>query len=126
MRLLAVLALLALAACSTTTIRNDRGGNVVKYAIKVGKTKAVRFDGECMSACTLYLAHPNKCLTRRASFWFHRPYGSTPANNNISAEFMLRSYPLWVRDWIANNGGLTSRMIVMPYSYAIQHMRPCT
>lgn len=125
-RLLLVASLLLITGCAKNmTIRRDYGGRVVEYAIKANKAQSVRFDGPCMSACTLYLASRNTCITRRASFHFHHPYGSTPEANRQAAAFMLNAYPAWVRDWIAANGGLTSRMIVMNYGTAVQHMRKC-
>ena len=116
--------LLCLASCAVT-IRNDRGGQVVDYAIKARQAKAVRFDGKCQSACTLYLSSANTCITPRASFWFHHPYGGTPEQNRTAARHMMAVYPLWVREWINARGGLTSNWLVLPYSLVRKHMRTC-
>jgi hypothetical protein len=101
------------------TIGNDLGGRVIDYAIKAQKAKSVRFDGKCMSACTLYLSARDTCITPRASFHFHA------ATHPIATQFLINNYPQWVRDWIARKGGLTSQWLVMPRSHASKHMRAC-
>ena len=98
---------------------------MAEYALKAQKAQFVRFDGKCMSACTLYLASRNTCITRRASFHFHHPYGASPEGNHRAAQFMLNAYPAWVQEWIADHGGLTSRWLVMDYGTAVHHMRKC-
>ena len=108
-----------------TVIRYDTGGRVIDYAIKVQKTAWVRVDGPCMSACTLYLGHSTICITRRASFHFHRPYGSSPEGNALALRFMMEQYPLWVRDWIEDQGGLTDEWLVIDYRLAALYMRTC-
>ena len=123
---LALAALLATASgCSATVIRNDPGGRMIDYAIKVRKADSVRVDGWCASACTLYLAHPNVCITPRARFAFHKPYGASPAENAKALAWMMKQYPQWVREWIDANGGLTTELIVMPYGTAVHHIRQC-
>jgi hypothetical protein len=122
-RFLLFAALLTLNAC--TVIRNDPGGRIIDYAIKVHKTSFVRVDGKCMSACTLYLGHRNICITPRASFHFHHPYGSSPEGNALALRFMMEQYPLWVRDWIEDQGGLTEEWLVIDYRLAALYMRTC-
>jgi hypothetical protein len=122
-RPLLLAALLIVNAC--TVIRNDPGGRIIDYAIKVHKTSFVRVDGKCMSACTLYLTSANTCITPRASFHFHHPYGGTPEQNATAARHMMAAYPLWVRDWINARGGLTSKWLVIDYQTAAQFMRKC-
>lgn len=98
-------------AGSAVTIRNDRGGQVVHYALKMLRLKeaghSVRFSGRCDSACTLYLALPRSktCVSPGASFGFHLPYGASRAGNQVAAQYLLSSYPGWVRSWIADKGG---------------------
>ena len=116
--LLAALLLIPFTA-EAKTIRHDMGGVVIDYAIRVKKTDQVRFDGPCVSACTLYLTVKDKCVTPRAVFGFHA------ATHPSATLFLLRQYPAWVNRWIASKGGLTSRMIYMPYSYASKFIRGC-
>jgi hypothetical protein len=112
-------------------ISNDRGGYVIQYASKLETLKQagtqVQFTGRCLSACTLYLALPKSqtCVASRASFTFHAAYGSSPRGNQIATSYMLNKYPSWVRSWISNQGGLSRRLMTMPYGYASKHMRPC-
>ena len=104
---------------------------MIDYAIKAKKLESagreVKFAGKCKSACTLLMSLPkNKtCVTKSASFGFHLPYGSSRENNLIAANYMMRKYPGWVRSWIRANGGLTSGIKRMSYSYASQYMKTC-
>lgn len=113
------------------TIRNDRGGYVIKYALQMMKLRErkaeVRFVGTCASACTIYLALPGEqtCITERAAFNFHAPYGARGRGNAIAANYMMNAYPGWVRSWIAQNGGLSSRVLVMNFEYASRYMSVC-
>jgi hypothetical protein len=116
---------------NVTRIYNDRGGYVIQYAMRLQKLRQagtpVQFAGACLSACTLYLALPNNqtCISPRASFSFHAAYGAGPKGNAIATSYMLNKYPGWVRSWISSNGGLSRRLITMPYGYASKYMKPC-
>ena len=113
------------------SIRGDRGGNVMTYALRMLKLKdsgkQVQFRGSCESACTLYLALPRNrvCVTPQASFNFHLPYGASASGNRAAASYMLRQYPGWVRSWINSKGGLSSRMISMKYAHASKFLPTC-
>jgi hypothetical protein len=113
------------------TIANDRGGYVVDYALQLHRWQQngtrVRFHGRCQSACTLYLALPKNqtCIARGASFTFHAPSGSSPSASRFAKIYMNKTYPHWVRSWIASNGGLTRRLITMNYSYAAKFIATC-
>ncbi len=112
-------------------VRNDRGGYVIDYALRMKRMeragRLVRFAGRCDSACTLFLALPRTqtCVSQGAAFGFHLPYGSSRRGNRVAASYLMNSYPGWVRSWLASNGGLSSGMKVMPYSYARQHLPEC-
>jgi hypothetical protein len=116
---------------SVHVIANDRGGSIVNYAQEVQRLrrqdKLVVFNGQCASACTMFLSlNTNRtCIAPGASFVFHRAYGASADMNAWGTNFMIRQYPAWVREWIAHNGGLTDRLIRMDYAYASRHMRPC-
>lgn len=115
----------------TIVISRDNGGSVVEYARAVTRARNdntfVRFQGQCASACTLFLSlNPSRtCITRNVSFLFHLPYGADDEVNQWSAQYMEERYPAWVRQWISANGGLSDRLIRMEYSYASQFMQPC-
>jgi hypothetical protein len=112
-------------------IGSDRGGYVVQYALRMLKLKQsgkpVQFGGRCQSACTVYLALPRSqiCISPGASFGFHAPYGAGTNGNRVARNYMLNSYPGWVRSWIGSRGGLSSRLITMDYAYASKFMRTC-
>jgi hypothetical protein len=113
------------------TVRADKGGEVVTYALKVKRIERdgtpVRISGKCESACTLYLSLPQDqiCITPAASFSFHKPYGSSQEINRSTAQMMVQQYPDWVQAWLESNGGLRTEMVVMDYSYAQYFMRTC-
>lgn len=112
-------------------IGNDRGGVVIKYALRMLNIKesgqSVRFTGRCDSACTLFLALPKSkmCINKNASFGFHLPYGASKRSNAIAANYLMRSYPNWVRAWIRQKGGLSNRIKTMNYTYASQYIPAC-
>jgi hypothetical protein len=114
------------------TIRSDRGGEMLKYALRAKQlaksNSQVRFFGLCDSACTIYLSMPeeNLCINRGASFGFHLPYSSSSGANHTAAQYIMKKYPAWVRDWINSKGGLKNRTKRMDYAYASSHIRPCT
>lgn len=113
------------------TIRNDRGGYVIEYALRMKKLQRsggyVRFAGRCDSACTLFLAMPKSksCITSGASFGFHMPFGSSSGGNAVAAKFMMKTYPAWVRSWIRKNGGLTTSIRTMRYQDAARFIPTC-
>jgi len=113
------------------TIRYDRGGYVVRYAMKMMKLKAsgtnVRFAGRCDSACTLYLALPRSqtCVAPGASFRFHAPSAASTHAVKVAQSYMMKSYPGWVRSWIRSRGGLSRTLITMDYSYARSFIKTC-
>jgi hypothetical protein len=115
----------------TIVISRDNGGNLVEYARMVTRARNantfVRFQGQCASSCTLFLSlrSSQTCISRGASFVFHRAYGAQEDFNQWGTEYLIERYPDWVRRWINANGGLTSRLIRMDYAYASQFLRPC-
>jgi hypothetical protein len=113
------------------TIQNEPGGYITDYAMRMMEWRAkgvsVRFTGSCDSACTLYLALPYEqtCITEGASFRFHAPIAETQHARRIAEEYMLNTYPGWVRAWIEAMGGLSGELIRMDYQYAENYMQIC-
>jgi hypothetical protein len=113
------------------TIRGDRGGVVIDYAIRVQKLRRaggyVKFAGRCDSACTLFLSMPKSktCIAPGAQFGFHLPYGVSERGNRVAARYLMKNYPTWVRAWIQRNGGLRSQIRTMTYAEASRHMPTC-
>jgi hypothetical protein len=114
------------------TISDDQGGRIADYALRVAKLKKsgerVRIAGRCDSACTLYLGLPTSqiCVAGGASFGFHLPFGVEKNGNRAASEYLMGQYPQWVKDWIAQNGGLSEGIITMDYSFACKHIRGCS
>lgn len=113
------------------TIRNNSGGKMLVYSLRAKKLarqgRGVRFAGRCESACTMYLSMPNKltCIMPGASFGFHLPHGASRRDNLVAANYMMNSYPRWVRSWIQTQRGLSRSMKRMPYAYASRYLQPC-
>lgn len=113
------------------TIRNDSGGYLIDYVLRVKKLERasgkVRFAGRCDSACTMFLTMrgSGSCIMPGASFGFHLPYGVSARGNQIAANYMMKSYPGWVRNWIYSNGGLSSGIKRMNFAYASRFIQPC-
>lgn len=110
-------------------VSGDYGGRIGDYAIKVAKARdsEVRITGVCASACTLYLGLPSRniCITQGAVFKFHAPRHRNPKAAQAAKRYMMSRYPSWVRRFLNSKGGLTGRLVTMPYSYARAHMRAC-
>lgn len=112
-------------------IANDNGGSIIGYAQKLNRMRAgnslVVFNGQCASACTIFLALSTNrtCILPGATFVFHAAYGASNDMNAWGTNFMMRTYPQWVRNWIESRGGLSGRLIRMDYRYASRYMRTC-
>jgi len=109
-------------------VGNDQGGVVVDYIVKREILRndglTVRFNGECNSACTLYITLPS-CVTKGAVFGFHAPFGPDQVEVRDMKEFIWREYPQWVRQYINRHGGFNEKLIIMPYSYASRFLPTC-
>jgi hypothetical protein len=90
----------------------DRGGSVSAYKSRIVAAAGRRhvISGDCMSACTLWLAHKNTCVMPDAVLWFHgaargvvrgfmvNPWREVNAAGN---SILLASYPPRVRAVVA-------------------------
>jgi hypothetical protein len=118
-------------ATGLVEIRNDKGGVVIDYAMRVLQLRkegtSVRVSGRCMSACTLHLSLPENqiCITRGAAFGFHLPYGASDGGNRTARDFLYRNYPSWVKAWLEAQGGLSRGMKVMSYRVASRYLKTC-
>jgi len=95
-------------------VNNDYGGDFREYqqrvqALTLTNTRVV-FNGVCHSACTMYLAVPDKCRTERAVFSFHAPYYTEWWRKGWRAkayeDLLMAYYPAPVQKWIEASGGL--------------------
>ncbi|SHK63364.1 hypothetical protein SAMN05444000_1503 [Shimia gijangensis] len=120
------------ASANPLVIYSDNGGKLSKYAVAVSNARAmntsVKIKGKCQSACTLYLSMPQSqiCISRGASFVFHKAHGSSARLNNWGTQFLLANYPAWVQNWINSKGGLSNNLIRMNYEYASRYLPPCS
>lgn len=87
----------------------DQGGRIASYVARIGASTASRhvISGDCLSACTLWLAHRNACVTPDAVLWFHgaqagwasgamvNPWAAISNSGNAT---LLRNYPPRVRE----------------------------
>jgi hypothetical protein len=105
-------------------IRRDIGGDISVYQSRIKQwikeRRRIIIDGPCASACTIYLASPHLCITRRAQFWFHAGYVEFNAGYNFKipsrhwSNEMLRHYPKPVLNYINRHGGLREMAYVIP------------
>jgi hypothetical protein len=123
-------------ASATIVISSDRGGSIRQYEHRYAMVRAsgspVVIDGRCYSACTLLLglvpAH-RVCVTPRARLGFHAAWFPGPGGRQImSRDYTLRLYelyPLWLRNWIVQRGGLSSKLLIMDGAELRAHVQPC-
>ena len=136
--LLAAIHLLAGVGASHAVVRiaNDRGGQIGRYVDRYHQLRAsgqtVMIDGLCASSCTIVLGAISRekiCVTRNASLGFHAAWDFGThgrAITNPGATRMLYSmYPSQVQHWIANRGGLSTRMIFLRGRQLEAMYRPC-
>ena len=122
--LLAAAAAAAAPASADVRIRSSPGGEVGKYLILFELVRQsgerVIIDGPCLSACTLVLSIvPSEriCVTRRAVLGFHAARAVDRRGREFSASEATRviasTYPAPVRAWIARQGGLSRKVLLL-------------
>ena len=120
----------------TVTIRNDTGGDLGFYEVRLGVYESlgikVRIDGICASACTILTRLPSNliCATERAELRFHKiravstatvPQASVDRENSR----LLALYPAGIQSWIGRHGGLTDEILAMRPGAVAHYLRPC-
>ncbi len=117
-------------------IAQDAGGRIETY---VGKYQGVRssgerviIDGSCVSACTIVLGtvpHDRICVTSRARLGFHAAWDPDARGRKITnfqaTQTLYLMYPVEVRRWIDQRGGLTPRMIFLSGPELANMFRTC-
>lgn len=91
----------------TYTITKDTGGVIGVYLDRYKLLRHIHIvvDGLCNSACTLFLANPDVCVTEKAFFGFH------VASSEAGTAILMATYPDHVKKWIAARGGLTTKVL---------------
>ena len=123
-----LLALLPLALVqpshAMTRIAGDMGGPLGDYLLMFAAIRdsgeRVMIDGRCFSACTLVTALVPKdkiCITERAMLGFHAGWFENKAGERFisptGTRVLYEMYPPIIRTWIARQGGLGTRTIVL-------------
>ncbi|HEY1474408.1 MAG TPA: hypothetical protein VGF53_10025 [Pseudolabrys sp.] len=111
-------------ASATMRIAEDRGGQIGQYlqnftAMRQSGERVI-VDGNCLSACTLVLGvipSDRICATARARFGFHAAWmpdpNGRPVTSPMGTQALWNIYPVSVRHWINQHGGLSRKMIYM-------------
>jgi hypothetical protein len=114
------------ANAKTVQIIDDRGGLVIAYQMQwtmlAPQSVNVQIRGPCVSACTIllgYIPRERICVSSTASLGFHL---ATP---DFVTEDLLRAYPLDIRLWIAQHGGLTHQIIWLQAPDIYGYFRKC-
>ncbi|RWX69820.1 hypothetical protein EN780_05140 [Mesorhizobium sp. M4B.F.Ca.ET.089.01.1.1] len=124
-------AILTALPAKAETVGDNPGGQIISFALHVAELRAadeqVSFEGACDSACTLYLSLPVEqlCVSPRASFGFHLPYGVGGRQNAAAANYLISQYPDWVRQWIEEHGGLSHTIVRMEADEVAKHLPLC-
>lgn len=123
----AAVAALALAAAPAAADdlapSRDPGGSVALRVIEIAALEArrepVRIEGECLSACTMYLGLSTACFGRNSVLGFHaprRPDGRPlpPRAFEAATRAMADYYPARLRAWWLEEGRHSDAMIRVP------------
>jgi hypothetical protein len=135
---LAATILLASGGASDAVVRivKDPGGRIGTYVDRYqgvrGSGEMVIIDGYCVSACTIVLGtvpHDKICVTSRARLGFHAAWDPGSSGHRITnpeaTQTLYSMYPLEVRHWIDQRGGLTPHMIYLSGRELEAMYRPC-
>jgi hypothetical protein len=124
------------ASDAAVRIVEDAGGRIGAYVDKYQGVRSsgemVIIDGFCASACTIVLGtvpHDKICVTSRARLGFHAAWDSgshgRKMTNPEATQTLYSMYPVEVRRWIDQRGGLTPHMIVLSGRELADMYRPC-
>jgi hypothetical protein len=131
-----IMALAISGASATVRISDDSGGKLGRYLEKMQALRSsgerVVIDGPCLSACTMVLGivpHDRICVTPRARLGFHAAWEPNESGRKVSSrdgtELMMGVYPQPVRNWIAEHGGLSPRLMYLSGRELASMYAPC-
>jgi hypothetical protein len=120
----------------SVVIRSDEGGKIGAYVARYSKIRQsgerVVIDGACLSACTIVVGMiPSErlCATRNAVLGFHAawlPDGEGRVQpSREGTEVLMKFYPPGLRQWIAQRGGLNSRLMLLRGRELAAIVPPC-
>jgi hypothetical protein len=91
-------------------ITDDHGGRIFDYLSRVNEARAAHehiiVDGECSSACILYLTLPS-CATPRAKLFFHSAHSPDGEISVEGSNLYLSLLPWKIQEAVRRRGGLT-------------------
>ncbi len=95
-------------------VRNDHGGLISERSDEIAHLERtgqrVQIEGECLSACTMYLALRNTCVTRTTRLGFHAPQRGQQRLAASDFEYwsreVARHYPEPLKTWYMREGRL--------------------
>jgi hypothetical protein len=122
---LAILVVLILGlapSLAAVPIGNSRGGQIGDFLAWYMRIRdagqQVVIDGQCFSACALVVSviPPDRlCVTQRAALGFHVAWQldgtGRPVVNEQATKMLMELYPVAIRNWIGQQGGLTTRTL---------------
>jgi len=119
-----------------TRIAEDMGGPMGEYMLRFAAIRdakeRVTIDGRCFSACTLvtaFIPRDKICITERAMLGFHAGWFENKAGERVTSptgtRVLYAMYPPIIRNWIARQGGLGPRTIVLAGPELASIYRPC-
>lgn len=91
-------------------VRTDLGGQIGARSAQIWLlgNRPIEIVGWCESACTMYLAAPNVCVTKDAHLVFHGPsWFGVPmghADFEIASRFIAEHYPPSLAEWYLREG----------------------
>jgi hypothetical protein len=78
----------------------DWGGLVREYERRVKAATRKEIRGTCISACTMYLAVKDLCVSDDAMFWFHSSYLiGTTLKSDSGNQMLFSHWPVQVQLW---------------------------
>jgi hypothetical protein len=132
----AAFALVSAVPAASVVITSDNGGQIGAYVARYSKVRQsgerVVIDGDCLSACTIVVGMipPERlCATRNAVLGFHAAWlpdgeGRVRASRD-GTEVLMKFYPPSLRRWIAQRGGLNSRLTLLRGRELAAIVPPC-
>ena len=132
----AAFAVVSTAPATSLVITSDEGGKIGTYVARYSKMRQsgerVVIDGACLSACTIVVGMiPSErlCATRNAVLGFHAAWlpddqGRTRPSRE-GTEVLMKFYPPSLRQWIAQRGGLNSRLTLLRGRELAAIVPPC-
>jgi hypothetical protein len=124
------------ACVAAVRIVEDPGGRIGAYVTRYegmrNSGEMVIIDGYCASACTIVLGTVRRdriCVTSRARFGFHAAWdpGSNgrKITNSEATQSLYSMYPVEVRHWIDQRGGLTPHVMFLSGRELAAMYQPC-